>query len=96
MKTINDDIISRKAAIKTATNAYVVSGDGTKEEYRDLMVDCLKELPSAQPEIIRCKDCKWCEERYDSIDRTPYWRCQNWDGETDADGFCHEADLLLA
>lgn len=45
-----------------------------------------------QSEIIPCRDCKWCEEKYDSLDKTPYWRCRNWDGETDADGFCYEAE----
>lgn len=48
-------------------------------------------LPSAEPEIIRCKDCKWCVEHYDT-DGDPYWICKNWDGGTDADGFCHEAE----
>lgn len=24
--------------------------------------DMIRMLPSAQPEIIRCKDCKWCED----------------------------------
>lgn len=42
--------------------------------------------------LVRCRDCKWCEERYDSIDKAVYWMCKNWDGHTDADGFCHEAE----
>lgn len=55
-------------------------------------INAVQDLPSAQPEIIRCKDCKWCQELYDSFDGTPYWMCKNWDGETDTDGFCHEAE----
>jgi len=30
--------------------------------YSDVMEGALLELPPAQPEIIRCKDCKWCED----------------------------------
>ena len=47
----------------------------------------------AELEIIRCEDCKWCEEHYD-IDGIPYWVCKNWVGSTDADGFCHEAERI--
>lgn len=53
----------------------------------------IDELPSVQPEIIRCKDCKWCSEHYDTDGNVPYWVCINWDAGTDADGFCHEAEL---
>lgn len=50
-------------------------------------------LPSAdvQP-VVRCKDCKWCEVHYDTDGNAPYWICRNWDGGTDADGFCYEAE----
>lgn len=27
-------------------------------------IDAIKNLPSEQPEIIRCKDCKWHEDDY--------------------------------
>lgn len=61
------------------------------KEYEGI-IERLLSLPSAQPEIIRCKDCKWCKELYDSFDGTPYWMCKNWDAETDTDGFCYEAE----
>ena len=57
------------------------------------VIEALEELPSVQPEIIRCKDCKWCSEHYDTDGNVPYWVCINWDAGTDADGFCHEAEL---
>ena len=53
----------------------------------------IEKLPSAQPEIIHCKNCKWCEEHYNTDDATPYWMCRNWDGMTDADGFCYEGEI---
>ena len=42
-----NDLISRQAAIN------VVKGIDRS------FVKYIEELPSAQPEIIRCKDCKW-------------------------------------
>lgn len=50
------------------------------------------ELPSAQPEIIRCKDCKYITEHYDTDGNAPYWTCSEWDSGTDYDGFCHYAE----
>ena len=41
-----------------------------------------------QGEVVRCKDCKHCSEHYDR-DGYPYWICDEWDGGTDADGFCY-------
>jgi len=50
------DLISRQAAIKTAIEWYDTHfRDG--ESVAGLATG-LKNLPSAQPEIIRCKDCK--------------------------------------
>ena len=41
-----------------------------------------------QGELVRCKDCRYCTEYYDR-DGYPYWMCDEWDGGTDVDGFCH-------
>ena len=53
-----DDLISRQAAIDELVKmlSYCFYAD---EEVLDEVETTLKELPSAQPEIIRCKDCKW-------------------------------------
>lgn len=76
------DLIDRQAAINTAQVMYERC-DENIEDYRDLMVESLKVLPSAQPEIIRCKDCKhyvihtffgrsqgWCERLCDEFDKS--------------------------
>lgn len=42
--------------------------------------------------LVRCKDCKWCVEHYDTDGNVPYWICKNWYGGTDSDGYCHEAE----
>ena len=53
----------------------------------------MRELPSAEPESHYCRECKWsrCHINIDKQGETEtYWRCLNWDGETDEEGFCHE------
>ena len=56
--TMNDDLISREAAIrwvKTECNPY---GKPTLDfESGKKVIEHLEQMPSAQPEIIRCKDC---------------------------------------
>ena len=47
-----DDTISRQAAIDAVKEAYENDEMFDGYEYR------LQELPSTQPEIVRCKDCK--------------------------------------
>lgn len=64
------------------------------ESYLDIIRQDIKSLSSAESEIIRCKDCKWCSEHYDTDGNAPYWICRNWDGGTDADGFCYEAERI--
>ena len=52
------DLIDRQAAIENSFEVYT-------KEYgwcEVVGVDAISELPSAQPEIIRCKDCKWCKD----------------------------------
>ena len=52
-----DDLISRQAAID-AVGKYL-KRDGDKIAIADIVnaVVALTQLPTAQPEIIRCKDC---------------------------------------
>lgn len=67
-----DDLISRQAAIDAIEHhKKAVLGEHNYDEgiaygyataHRHL-VDIVKQLPSVQPEIIRCKDCKhWTDE----------------------------------
>ena len=87
------DLIYRDAAIDTLRDMWCKSDeDGYVWIIRSDAWARIDALPAAEPEIIRCKDCKWCEEDYDTDGNAPYWICKNWDGGTDADGFCHEAE----
>lgn len=60
------DLISRQVAIDGKISIQLANG---VEIYSDeaVPVEYLKRLPSAQPEIIRCKDCRYnndCEIQY--------------------------------
>lgn len=70
-----------------------VNSELTKEEYDKLMRD-IKDapivlLPSEQPEIIRCKDCKYCEHWYADKGRCFLWHEDGID--VFEDGFCNYA-----
>ena len=48
-----NDLISRQAAIDAIRGEIEINGYSH-------VVDVLEQLPSAQPEIIRCGECKHC------------------------------------
>ena len=52
-----DDLISRQAAIDALEDATF--------DFEACKI-VLEQLPSAQPEIIRCKDCKWWDRYNDN------------------------------
>ncbi len=57
----------------------------------------VKRIIKIQPEVdavpvVRCKDCKYMTEHYDTNGNAPYWTCYEWGSETDYDGFCHYAE----
>lgn len=66
---MKDDTVSRRAAIDAVSEACF--------ELRGIFKECeerLLALPSAQPEIIRCKDCKWLHDNGQEL------ICKNPDG----------------
>ena len=87
------DLISRQAAIDALGEKPMVwigsdYGLGARNQY-DVDVLALETVPSAQPEIIHCRECKW--HRFDK-DNIPY--CYNIDygyGWKD-DDFCSRAE----
>lgn len=90
-----DDLISRKQAIdavKSRKTAEQCSAGRMRNAVVDFCVEIIKMLPSAQPEIIRCKDCKhhWTHKCMDSM---PIERCDLeqtfYDAEID---FCSLAE----
>ena len=60
MQGLMKDLIERRAAINAADRAdYTGLAVEDVKKVTDEVVKELKQLPSAQPEIIHCKDCKW-------------------------------------
>ena len=81
-----DDLISRQAAIdalneqiEQCNKALGSFGISPKDEYAikveraslKAYKEQLENLPSAEPEIIHCKDCKW----WDKSENSPYGYC---------------------
>ena len=56
---MNNDSISRQAAIDALIKWY-----GCEPSDIGAFEDIIEKLPSVQPEIIRCKDCKWWNTAY--------------------------------
>ena len=84
-----NDLISRQAAIDIFDDYNVSVENGYLEAYsRDRKRLC--ELPSAQPAIIRCKECIYGEQDDDG-----WWYCRNFGcqvGNEDGSGFCADAE----
>lgn len=58
---MKDDTISRQAAIDALNGTIEITGKANAEAvkgYGRLVIDRIERLPSVQPEIIRCRDCK--------------------------------------
>lgn len=57
-----NDLISRQAAIDEAKEwidaVYFEENDKRERKAIECFIGSLKNIPSAQPEIVRCKDCK--------------------------------------
>ena len=75
---MNDDLISRQAVIDALDEICERECEYSKPQ-RAVMCgacrlgsafDVVDELPSAQPEIIRCKNCKW----YGRADKRRFYR----------------------
>ena len=85
-----NDLISRQAAIDT------IMGQPPEPHYPSWYAAQIEKLPAAQPEIIRCKDCRFAILTYDGDCKY----CQYLEGEfglTDAvyfDGndYCSHAE----
>ena len=80
-----DDLISRQAAIDAVIKRDANCGIDSAE--------VLRSLPSAQPEIIRCKDCK----HYKAYEYTGILACHYVIGctvEKKPDDFCSRAERI--
>ena len=91
-KDLVNDCISRQAAIDALENIDCSDGIGISALKCDVVEDAINAinaLPSAQPEIIRCLDCKYWEreEPFTSIGRCGIWAYTHRKGSD----YCSEA-----
>ena len=93
-----DDLISRQAAIEATWEEPTYTDPlNVLTEVRDR----IEALPSAQPEIVRCKDCKWWDKKEDSplgychaakhCHYSPHWEIQIY-RTYPADFFCADGE----
>ena len=80
---MKDDLISRRAAID-AVVAWTVEDRPDIEMPTDL-VGRIKALPSAQPEVIRCKDCRHYNAGFECL-------IEGYGIERNKDWFCADAE----
>lgn len=81
------DLIDRHAAIETVMECY------DNDELFEVYEDKLRELPPAQPEIIRCKDCKhWIP--YDWM-FSEVWRSKNMADYPEDEIGCNYCDVAM-
>ena len=76
-----DDLISRQAAIDAINCDITITGRQNAELVAATIgafVDRIKALPSAEPQIIRCKDCKHYK----------YGMCMKICANKSTNGFC--------
>ena len=58
-------------------------------------VEDIELMPTIDAEpVVRCKDCKYMTEHYDTDGNAPYWTCSEWDSGTDYDGYCHYGERM--
>lgn len=84
---MNSDTISRAAAID-AINKALDRETLLNSFVRKVAVDAVKAMPSAQPEIIHCKDCKYNPNPPECGNAA----CVLFYGMTDQMGFCHHGE----
>ena len=90
-----DDAVSRQQAIDELEKAMCEDGfrSATGLIHKTTAYGIIRHLPSVQPEIIRCKDCKY---------RMPYdwmfseiWRSQNIDDYSEDEIGCQYCDMTM-
>lgn len=63
---MNNDLISRQAAIDAVIPAMIDGADA------DMVEGLIHLLPSAQPEIVRCKECKYKQQCQKTVQHTTH------------------------
>lgn len=84
------DLIDRQAAIDAARQYCIDNLIEDADYHSDGIEYELNNLPSAEPEIIRCKDCRYYRRMIDQDDLCKYRQMQVFD-----DDFCSRAERRI-
>ena len=72
-----NDYISRQAAIEYIKEQVETGRIFTGITVAEAMIEVISEVPSAQPEIVRCKDCMFLNNNNDYCIKVGFWRKEN-------------------
>lgn len=92
---MKDDLISRQAAIDALDGKIEITGRTNAEAvkvYVRLVKDRLERLPSAQPDIVRCKECRNWDITWTNDWAPNYHYCPMLDGIRRDDFYCADAE----
>ena len=85
------DLISRQAAIDAVQHAF--DRETLLNSFvRKVAVDALKTMPSAQPDHIRCRDCKYWDKTWTNNWSPDYHYCPMIDGVRKGNFYCADAE----
>lgn len=87
-----DDLILRQAAIDAIKALW---NDAPSAQHVSAMFDCedvIRALPSAQPEIIHCRDCKNWDKTWTNNFLPNYHYCPMVDGVRKDNFYCADAE----
>ncbi len=88
-----DDTISKQAAIDELNAKYHgMISDESMKIYQ--IINWLDNLPSAEPQIIRCKDCKNWDTTWTNDFSPNYHYCPMVDGVRKEDWYCADAERI--
>lgn len=90
---MTDDTISRQTAIKAIEDLQDCYNGFSDTYDKACIIGVLEALPSAQPEIIHCGDCRYKDDGIDE-DGIPFLKCLNGRsyGGTRINDFCSWAE----
>ena len=87
---MSKDLISRRKAFEYFVTLWECIGTiMDRDEWEDVCMTTANEIPSAQPEIIRCKDCRHYNAGFEcliegyGIERNKDWFCGDAERRTD-------------
>lgn len=83
------EYITKEEAYKAINEQYHEIGLDGYQDGIELMNRIAKIPATNMVEVVRCGQCKYCVEHYDTDGNVPYWACKEWDSGTDYDGYCH-------